>query len=387
MTAQAINRPSLTRTITLRLAITCFLAIALQLAMVVVRTYLDEDDLNKSYVTRQAQVVLGAIKLRHKGLVFHEARIPAQYSGKYAAFYAFRILTADGQILAERNGGKIREFSPWQDRPSNTQDLWLLDLDTDENSTLSGASGRKLETTMFGSKSQLSEIRPAFTWGSWQLQVLDDVWLPMIPLVVLTLGVATLSVRRSLRSLVQAAAKAEQMSPFDGGDRLDISDMPREAASLAIAINRLLDRVGELVKSQRLFIARAAHELRTPLSVIMLELGRIEDPHMRRLEEDVRTMSRTVARLLTLARLESPETLEMVDLDIGQVADEVVNLLEGWAATTQHQLILKICQPALFTGDANAVREALRNLVENAVRHIRRAPTYTSQLGQRDRSQ
>src|SRR6185295_15910421 len=139
-------------------------------------------------------------------------------------------------------------------------------------------------------------------------EVLDDVWLPMIPLVVLTLGVATLSVRRSLRSLVQAAAKAEQMSPFDGGDRLDISDMPREAASLAIAVNQLLDRVGELVKSQRLFIARAAHELRTPLSVIMLELGRIDDPHMRRLEEDVRTMSRTVARLLTLARLESPET-------------------------------------------------------------------------------
>src|SRR5262249_52026721 len=49
--------------------------------------------------------------------------------------------------------------------------------------------------------------------------------------------------------------------------------------------------------------------------------------------------------------------------------EEVVKLLEDWAASTQHQLILKIRQPAQFTGDANAIREVLRNLVENAVRH------------------
>jgi signal transduction histidine kinase len=191
----------------------------------------------------------------------------------------------------------------------------------------------------------------------------------MVPLVALTLGVATLSVRRCLSSLEHAAAQADTMSPLDESTRLDVSVMPREAASLAIAINRLLDRVSDLIKSQRLFIAMAAHELRTPLAIIMLELGRSSDPNIRRLEDDVRTMSVSVDRLLALARLQGTETLEVADLDVGLVASEVVDRLQNWAAQSQHRLLLRVCEPTEYSGDASAIREALRNLVENAVRH------------------
>jgi len=112
-----------------------------------------------------------------------------------------------------------------------------------------------------------------------------------------------------LSSLVRAAAQADSITPLGTFNRFDVSQMPREAASLASAINGLLERVGALVKAKRLFIARAAHELRTPLAIITLELGRIEDPRARQVEQDVRAMSATVDRLLTLARLESAETL------------------------------------------------------------------------------
>jgi hypothetical protein len=68
-------------------------------------------------------------------------------------------------------------------------------------------------------------------------EVLDDVWMPMIPFVLLTLGVAVLSIRRSLVGLVRAAKRAEGISPLDTHERFDISGMPREAAIFATAIN------------------------------------------------------------------------------------------------------------------------------------------------------
>jgi len=168
---------------------------------------------------------------------------------------------------------------------------------------------------------------------------------------------------------VRAAAQADSIAPLEAFNRFDVSQMPREAASLASAINGLLERVGALVKAQRLFIARAAHELRTPLAIMTLELGRMEDPRVRHLEQDVRAMSATVDRLLTLARLESAETLDIGEVDLALIAGEVVDRFHDWAAQTQHRLVLRLCEPARFAGDASAIREALRNLIENAVRH------------------
>jgi signal transduction histidine kinase len=369
MTVESAARPSLVHIITFRLALTSILAIALQLVIVVVSTYLIEDDLNRSYVTRQARALQAGVHVGSSGLTLEKSQIPRQYLGKHANSYAYRLLGEDGHVFAQHNGQQIAELSPWQDKVSRSQDLWLLDLDAERKLYVVGGVRHKLgdryvwiEVATYGD--------PANTFlGIVAAEVAEDVWLPMLPLIILMLGVATLSVRRSLGALVRAAVQAETISPLDKSSRLDASDMPREAASLVTAINALLDRVGELVKSQRLFIARAAHELRTPLAIIMLELGRIDDPRVRRLEQDVRSMSGSVDRLLALARLESTETLEVADLDIGVVASEVIDRFQEWAAQSQHRLKLRVCEPAQFAGDAGAIREALRNLVENAVRH------------------
>src|SRR5262245_29104618 len=369
MTPAAAARPSLVRILTVRLALTSLLAIVLQLTIVVVRSYLIENDLNRSIVTRHAQALLALLHSDAGVLAFEQSRMPQPYLGKYADFYAFRILDERGDVLAQHNGQKISQLSPWRDQASRTQDLWLLDLDADRKLYVAGGVRQKLadrqvwiEVATFGD--------PASTYlGIVATEVVDDVWIPMIPLVVLMLGVATLSVRWSLSSLVRAAAQADSIAPLEASNRFDVSQMPREAASLASAINGLLERVAALVKVKRLFIARAAHELRTPLAIIMLELGRIEDPRVRRVEQDVRAMSATVDRLLALARLESSETVDIGEVDIGLIAGEVVDRFHDWAAQTEHRLVLRLCEPTRFVGDASAIREALRNLIENAVRH------------------
>jgi hypothetical protein len=55
-------RPSLVRIITLRLAIASVLAMLLQVSIVIARAYLDEDDLNRSYVTREARTLMRGIQ-------------------------------------------------------------------------------------------------------------------------------------------------------------------------------------------------------------------------------------------------------------------------------------------------------------------------------------
>jgi signal transduction histidine kinase len=262
----------------------------------------------------------------------------------------------------------LAPISPWRDRPSRTQDLWLLDLDLERKLYVAGGLRQKIAGRDVWVEVATRGDPERVYLGIVAAEVLDDVWMPMIPLVVLTLGVAVLSVRRSLAGLVRAAMQAEGMSPLDRSKRFDISGMPREAAIFAIAINELLDRVGNLVQAHRMLVARAAHELRTPLTVVTLELGR-KEPRIERLEADVRGMSDTVDRLLTLARLESIETPETTELDVGQIALEIVDRLKDWASRTKHRVSLKVCDPACVAGDAAAIREALRNLIENAIRH------------------
>lgn len=361
-------RPSLVRIITLRLAITSVLAILLQLTIVIARAYIDEDDLNRSYVTREARSLLRDVRSGQQGLHMRSHWAPRQYTGQNSSSYAFRIVGEDGKVIAQHQGMLLAELSPWRERPSRTQDLWLLDLDLERKLFVAGGLRQKI-----GGKDVWVEVATRgdpdrVFLGIVAAEVLDDVWIPMAPLLALTLGVAVFSVRRSLAGLVHAARQAEGISPLDRSKRFDISGMPREAAIFAVAINELLDRVANLVRSHQLLIARAAHELRTPLSVMLLELGRAA-PRIDRLQGDVRSMSDTVDRLLTLARLESIERPDTAELDVGQIATEMVERLQDWASRTDHRVSLEVREPASVAGDASAVREALRNLIENAIRH------------------
>jgi signal transduction histidine kinase len=101
---------------------------------------------------------------------------------------------------------------------------------------------------------------------------------------------------------------------------------------------------------------------------MMLELGR-DEPRVKDLQTDVQGMSDTVDRLLTLARLESIEQPEARELDLGQIATDLVSRLKDWGSRTEHQIALTVREPASIVGDAIAIREALRNLLENAIRH------------------
>lgn len=373
LAASKMGRPSLVRTLTTWLALSTLLAMIFQVIVVAVRTYLNETDLLSSYVQQEARFVAHTFRSRNDVLEFKtQHKRPNHYFGPNAASYAFRILAPDGSVLAECNSALLNRIALSPEQDSLRKDLWFRRLQPPKRMYVAG--GLKL---MHGGRELYIEVAtlgdPDSTYlNLFLMEILDDVWMPMIPLVLLSFGVMVIIVRRSMRPLLEAAQHAGSISSIDRGDRFDTSKLPYEANSFASAINRLLDRVSDLVAAQRHFLRRAAHELRTPLSIIILELGNIEHPRARRLENDVKSMSEMVDRLFVLAQLEGQKTVQAKQLSLTELVQDLIDGMSIWAQQHEHRIECDIGQNVSIVGDEAALREAVRNLLENAVKHTPR---------------
>src|SRR5882672_4021409 len=202
--------------------------------------------------------------------------------------------------------------------------------------------------------------------------VFDIAWY-VPPFVALALLLATYSVRRSLRPLRTASAQATDIGPGSISIRLPEADVPTEALPLVIAVNRALDRLEQGFTLQRRFTANAAHELRTPLTIITARLDSLAgNGEVSALREEVERMNRLVEQLLCVARLDSVVPDVSASVDLRQIAEEVVGSMAHLALASGRSIALTGSErPVLITGNAEAISDALRNLVENALAHTR----------------
>src|SRR6516165_9242785 len=200
--------------------------------------------------------------------------------------------------------------------------------------------------------------------------VVDIAWY-VPPFVALALLVAAFSVRRSLLPLRAASAQASAIEPASIGLRLPEADVPTEALPLVVAVNQALDRLEQGFVIQRRFTANAAHELRTPLTIITARLDTIEgNGQLLALREEVARMNRLVEQLLCVARLDSLALDVSSPVDLHQVAEEVVGSMAHLALAAGRTIALTGAnQPILASGNAAAIADALRNLIENALAH------------------
>jgi signal transduction histidine kinase len=127
---------------------------------------------------------------------------------------------------------------------------------------------------------------------------------------------------------------------------------------------------------EREFIADAAHELRSPLASIasVAQVARAERDDAR-LREALETIVKTamdasalVGDLLTLARAPQPELLQREPVDLAAVAGTTVREFAVRARDAGVALDLGL-EPAIVDGDARRLRELLRNLLDNALKH------------------
>ena len=196
----------------------------------------------------------------------------------------------------------------------------------------------------------------------------DIAWIVPIVLVV-TLAFTGFTLRRSLAPLREISAKAAAIRPGTLDQRLPETGLPGEAIPLVHAMNEMLDRVEAGFALQRRFTANAAHELRTPLQLLSAGLEALgSDAEIRPLREDVLRMSRLVAQLLTVARLDARTEPAWDNADLAKAAADTLSFLAPLAITRGVSVALdRPSEPVMVRGDAALIEDLIRNLVENAL--------------------
>ncbi|MEA2119128.1 ATP-binding protein [Halovibrio sp. HP20-50] len=162
---------------------------------------------------------------------------------------------------------------------------------------------------------------------------------------------------------------------------LTLSPLPRELATIAGALNRLLERIRIMRVREKRFIADAAHELRTPLAVLdlhaqnALTADNVEDRQeaLGHLRSGVARSTRLVTQLLTLARLD-PEEDSLPEYRRTHLLSEVresLAKLSPLAAERDQQLILNADELTAWSmlEEPGTIETLVQNLVGNAMQH------------------
>ena len=123
------------------------------------------------------------------------------------------------------------------------------------------------------------------------------------------------------------------------------------------------------MRSQKLLTSAISHEVRTPLAIARLELEKIADPRARKVEQDLEALNRLVEQLTTLARLEGAGLAEAATIQPAELAEQVVSALAPLVYASGKTIEFIDKDPTPFKGHPALVENALRNLVENAIRH------------------
>jgi len=201
--------------------------------------------------------------------------------------------------------------------------------------------------------------------------------IPVLGFIPLFGALIWFGVGRGLAPLDTMSRAVAKRRP-DAMAPLNERDMPEELRPLAASLNDLLTRLDAALASQRRFTADAAHELRTPLAALKLQLDlarRARDVPARTaayddLDAGVSRASHLVDQLLTLARVE-PEALaaRATDVDLNTLAKEAIVSRAALAAAKGVDLGLAREVPAVVRGDAATLATLLSNLLDNALRY------------------
>jgi signal transduction histidine kinase len=220
---------------------------------------------------------------------------------------------------------------------------------------------------------QVEEIAsrlPSISAAVFDEFVADGGWLIIVFLLV-QLGISVVTVRRGLAPLAELSALAGKINPGSSNIRLPQSGVPQELLPLVAAVNSALDRLDEGMQQQRDFTANAAHQLRTPLTVLAAQIDMMsEKSGARKLRHDVDLMSRIVTQLLLVARLENLSICLEDEVDLRSTAREAAQNLGPLAIATLKTLeVDEPSTPVFVRGNTGVVLAAVSNLIENALNH------------------
>ena len=197
-------------------------------------------------------------------------------------------------------------------------------------------------------------------------------------LLALLGGVVTYFISgHALRSIKEFSDKIEEVQAQNLSDSRIEENNVKELNQLGISYNKMLERLSEAFKIQRQFTANAAHELRTPLALMQVQLDLYNSAShpgndadtlqtIKMVTEQNDKLNRMVKTLLDMSELQTVGRDDKIILDA--IVEEVLADLEPLAVEKNIKLIGK-CEDATMIGSDILIYRLVYNLVENAIKY------------------
>ncbi len=213
--------------------------------------------------------------------------------------------------------------------------------------------------------------------------------LPLLALIPLLVLFSRRLVNASLAP-VRALAQVADAQPEDRPAALPTAQVPDEIAPFVQSINRLLVRINRLMEQQRRFIADAAHELRSPLTALSLQVQNLEraeslalcKERLLPLKAGLERSRHLLDQLLSLARQQTNMDKRQ-QIDLAEMAQSVIEELFPLAEIKRIDLGLEQQGRILIDAETSAVHVLLRNAVDNALRYTPEGGEVTIRIGSR----
>lgn len=202
--------------------------------------------------------------------------------------------------------------------------------------------------------------------------------LPLLLAIPILWIVVDAVLRAAFRRLSRVTAAIGARGATDTA-AIPLDHVPAEIRPLVAAMNGLLDRLRRLMDQQRAFVADAAHQLRTPLAALTLEVGNLRagapasdgagDDRLAFVEAAVRRASALVSQLLRLARQEAGPPRARVPVPLAEVVAETIGALAPLAIDRGIDLGLVAAVEAEAPGDREDFRTLVETVLDNAIRY------------------
>jgi len=361
--------PSLWLRLIVGLVSVSLLAVVAASGALYVRFKAKNSEFREQTLRNQASLIADYVKKAPPGALELPSFVTEEFkvnNGRYA------VVGRNGELLAASPevAAPLAAINPIENR-----DYFVLQPD-ESKPPYYGLSMR----TIFGDRHvwvQVAFHAGSIVYDSVLAEFVQDIAWIWIPFVIILIAVNLIVARIGLEPLRVAAKQAAEIGPAAVSTRLSENGLPRDVYQLVSAVNHGLDRLETAFDLQRRFVADAAHELRTPVAILKTHLsilpkfdGRAE------LVEEISSLERLVNQLLDMARLEVLQ-LEPEDIaDLTGVATEVASLLGPTAINAGRSIeVLAPNKPVRIRGARDYLFMALRNLVENALRHTKEGTT------------
>ena len=219
-----------------------------------------------------------------------------------------------------------------------------------------------------------------------------DVLFPTLLAMMIVAVMVGISIRKGLEPIRELD---EELSRRDAAslEPISLAHAPAELARVVRTLNRLLQQLDASMQAHKRFIANAAHELRTPITALRLEVDNLDHGQdqtqvkeaVGRLKMGVHRAQRLLQQMLTLARLEgrtNPQPRMAVDLTT--LAQASMMDLSTLASQRGIEFSLEASGSTVVQGDPNELRLLLDNLLGNALKFSPNNATVSLSIRQQD---